>query len=62
MTGIFLPFVAIQIVTQPGAGRTDAGRRTASPVSFVPSDEDITATSWRSKAPLALHEYHVFQG
>ena len=27
MCGVFLPFVAIQIVTQPGAGRTDAGEK-----------------------------------
>ena len=25
MAGVFLPFVPIQIVTQPGAGRTDPG-------------------------------------
>src|SRR6476620_2742708 len=27
MCGVFLPFVAIQIVTQPGAGRTDPGEK-----------------------------------
>src|SRR5260370_1131154 len=27
MGGVFLPFVAVQIVTQPGAGRTDPGEK-----------------------------------
>jgi hypothetical protein len=27
MAGIFLPFVPIQVVTQPGAGRTDPGEK-----------------------------------
>ena len=27
MAGVFLPFVPIQIVTKPGAGRTDAGEK-----------------------------------
>jgi hypothetical protein len=35
-------------------------RRTASLVSFVPSDEDIAAAGRRSKALPVLQGYHVF--
>jgi hypothetical protein len=36
-------------------------RRAASLVSIVPSDEDISAASRRSKALPALQEYHSFR-